>query len=314
MLACPLFARAFKTTTPQTPIRISTTFTQDRRSLIFPLLAHAHPRPNLTPEIDLHFVRLFLHSYNGDDASKMSAWLHDRLQLLRPRAASGGSSDEDRGGERPNPSTSRVRRALFGPGNREENLEFARQVNRFKIRKSNSLFTVKFLFFQELARGRREASHRWNYDFENDRPLEGGRFTWEHITGMAGRGARTTATAAAAAAPVEAQSTSAAAVAARLGQVPKEEAEARLDKKKDDNDGAEKSHAESIDKGGAEKSSAATRGSGACDQTDRPPPKAASRTVTASSSSSSSSQRQPPITGENSDLYLSKSSCSSSMV
>ncbi len=313
MLACPLFARAFKTTTPQTPIRISTTFTQDRRSLIFPLLAHAHPRPNLTPEIDLHFVRLFLHSYNGDDASKMSAWLHDRLQLLRPRAASGGSSDEDRGGERPNPSTSRVRRALFGPGNREENLEFARQVNRFKIRKSNSLFTVKFLFFQELARGRREASHRWNYDFENDRPLEGGRFTWEHITGMAGRGARTTATAAAAA-PVEAQSTSAAAVAARLGQVPKEEAEARLDKKKDDNDGAEKSHAESIDKGGAEKSSAATRGSGACDQTDRPPPKAASRTVTASSSSSSSSQRQPPITGENSDLYLSKSSCSSSMV
>ncbi len=313
MLACPLFARAFKTTTPQTPIRRSTTFTQDRRSLIFPLLAHAHPRPNLTPEIDLHFVRLFLHSYNGDDASKMSAWLHDRLQLLRPRAASGGSSDEDRGGERPNPSTSRVRRALFGPGNREENLEFARQVNRFKIRKSNSLFTVKFLFFQELARGRREASHRWNYDFENDRPLEGGRFTWEHITGMAGRGARTTATAAAAA-PVEAQSTSAAAVAARLGQVPKEEAEARLDKKKDDNDGAEKSHAESIDKGGAEKSSAATRGSGACDQTDRPPPKAASRTVTASSSSSPSSQRQPPITGENSDLYLSNSSCSSSMV
>lgn len=58
--------------------------------------------------------------------------------------------------------TSRVRRALFGPVDHEENLRFVKQ---------------------ELERGQREAEKRWNYDFVNDRPVNDPdrRYVWESM-------------------------------------------------------------------------------------------------------------------------------------
>ncbi len=95
----------------------------------------------------------------------------DRLQNLRRRSSGGGDDDDSDGdGRRPDPATSRVKRALFGPVNHEENLRFVRQ---------------------ELERGRREASSRWNYDFENDRPREG-RYQWERTSATAAATSATT--------------------------------------------------------------------------------------------------------------------------
>ncbi|CAB4067430.1 unnamed protein product [Lepeophtheirus salmonis] len=51
----------------------------------------------------------------------------------------------------------RVKRALFGPVDHEENVRFVQR---------------------ELARNREEASQRWNYDFSRDVPLPG-RYEWE---------------------------------------------------------------------------------------------------------------------------------------
>lgn len=68
--------------------------------------------------------------------------------LRRPSSAAASSSE---GG-----SGVGVKRALFGRGNTEENLQFVRR---------------------ELEAHRRKASERWNYDFEHDRPKEG-RFEW----------------------------------------------------------------------------------------------------------------------------------------
>ena len=31
---------------------------------------------------------------------------------------------------------------------------------------------------RELEKAKREAEDRWNFDFENERPIEGGRFHW----------------------------------------------------------------------------------------------------------------------------------------
>ena len=70
------------------------------------------------------------------------------------RRHSGDSAPE----ERPEGAI-RVRRALFGPVDHDENRRFVER---------------------ELARNRREASDRWNYDFERDAPREG-RYVWEPL-------------------------------------------------------------------------------------------------------------------------------------
>ena len=94
-----------------------------------------------------------------------------RLQLFRDRGQPPGNSGpliDNHGSVRPGgrtsplteAETSRVRRALFGPVNHEENLRFVQQ---------------------ELARGQKEAERRWNYDFVNDRPVNDPdrRYVWE---------------------------------------------------------------------------------------------------------------------------------------
>jgi hypothetical protein len=96
-----------------------------------------------------------------------------RLQLFRDRGQPPGNSGpllDNHGSVRPGgrtsplteAETSRVRRALFGPVNHEENLRFVQQ---------------------ELARGQKEAERRWNYDFVNDRPVNDPdrRYVWESM-------------------------------------------------------------------------------------------------------------------------------------
>jgi len=83
-----------------------------------------------------------------------SADIFNRLQLFRGRP-----SDEDSDPERPrpNPATSRVKRCLFGRGNTEENIKFAKR---------------------ELEKSLTESKKKWNFDFENERPMDG-RFEWQ---------------------------------------------------------------------------------------------------------------------------------------
>ena len=81
------------------------------------------------------------------------------LRLLQPggfRRASNSSSSED---ELPPPNTNRVKRALFGPTDHEENLRFVQN---------------------ELKKHRSEASSRWNFDFDAGKPMSGP-FDWEEV-------------------------------------------------------------------------------------------------------------------------------------
>jgi len=89
----------------------------------------------------------------------------ERLHLLRHHSGNvGGGAD---GGRRrsspPDPRHSRVRRRLFGQTDHEENKRFCER---------------------ELAKNRREASRRWNFDFESGRPREGN-YKWEPASGGA---------------------------------------------------------------------------------------------------------------------------------
>ena len=99
-----------------------------------------------------------------------------RLQLFRDRGQPPGNDQStptvdahgairSAGGRRSpltEAETSRVRRALFGPVDHDENLRFVKQ---------------------ELERGQKEAEKRWNYDFVNDRPVNNPeqRYVWESM-------------------------------------------------------------------------------------------------------------------------------------
>merc|ERR1719507_2657457 len=88
-----------------------------------------------------------------------SADIFNRLQLFR---TTGRPFDEDQDSDperpRPNPATSRVKRCLFGRGNHEENIKFAKR---------------------ELEKSLIESKKKWNFDFENERPIDGGRYEWQ---------------------------------------------------------------------------------------------------------------------------------------
>merc|ERR1719365_423249 len=77
------------------------------------------------------------------------------LILTQGRTVSSSSSEE----ELPPPNPHRVKRALFGPTDHEENLRFVRN---------------------ELKKARSEAANRWNFDFDNERPRDG-RYNWEEV-------------------------------------------------------------------------------------------------------------------------------------
>lgn len=76
--------------------------------------------------------------------------LYDRLSLFRRR------QDGERRRSPILPEKSKVARVLFGPPDHEENMRFVRR---------------------ELAKGQREASERWNFDFVNEKPIPG-RYEW----------------------------------------------------------------------------------------------------------------------------------------
>jgi hypothetical protein len=73
------------------------------------------------------------------------------------------SDEEDLVDEHPNipridPASSGVKRCLFGPGNTEENIKFAKR---------------------ELEKSLLESSQKWNFDFASEKPLDG-RYQWHN--------------------------------------------------------------------------------------------------------------------------------------
>lgn len=91
-------------------------------------------------------------------SSSSNADLFNRLQLFRSR--SGDFDEEDSNDDqrkRVDPSQSKVKRCLFGRGNTEENIKFAKR---------------------ELEKSLEDSKRRWNFDFVNERPLDG-RFVWQ---------------------------------------------------------------------------------------------------------------------------------------
>jgi len=91
-------------------------------------------------------------------SSSSSADIFNRLQLFRGAGNEGDHDFDPDRPPRPNPAASRVKRCLFGRGNHEENIKFA---NR------------------ELEKSRAESKNKWNFDFENERPIDGGRYEWQ---------------------------------------------------------------------------------------------------------------------------------------
>lgn len=81
------------------------------------------------------------------------------LFRLHPGFRRSSSSSDDEGSQRPPPSNPhRVKRALFGPTDHEENLRFVRK---------------------EMKKAKQEAQSKWNFDFDKEVPIPGGRFNWE---------------------------------------------------------------------------------------------------------------------------------------
>jgi len=83
------------------------------------------------------------------------------LFRLHPGLRNSSSSSEDEGQNRspPGPNPHRVKRALFGPTDHEENLRFVRK---------------------ELKKAKNEAASKWNFDFDNETPMEG-RYSWKTV-------------------------------------------------------------------------------------------------------------------------------------
>ena len=69
------------------------------------------------------------------------------------------SSSDDESPPQASAGANRVKRALFGPTDHEENLRFVKN---------------------ELKKARSEASSRWNFDFDSGRPLTG-QYDWEEV-------------------------------------------------------------------------------------------------------------------------------------
>jgi len=90
-------------------------------------------------------------------SSSSSADIFNRLQLFRGAGNEGDHDFDPDRPPRPNPAASRVKRCLFGRGNHEENIKFAKR---------------------ELEKSRTESKNKWNFDFENERPIDGGRYEW----------------------------------------------------------------------------------------------------------------------------------------
>jgi len=82
--------------------------------------------------------------------------IFNRLQLFRRASNPNSDPDSPPRAPRPDPTTSRVKRCLFGRGNSEENIKFAKR---------------------EMEKSLAESKKKWNFDFENEKPMEG-RFEW----------------------------------------------------------------------------------------------------------------------------------------
>ena len=81
-----------------------------------------------------------------------NADIFGRLRFFQEESSNPDEPQENR----PNPATSRVKRCLFGRGDPEENIRFAKK---------------------ELEKSLQDSKKRWNFDFESERPLDG-RYQW----------------------------------------------------------------------------------------------------------------------------------------
>lgn len=80
------------------------------------------------------------------------------LFRLHPGFRGSSSSSDDESPPHPPPSNpNRVKRALFGPTDHEENLRFVRK---------------------EMKKAKNEAASKWNFDFDAGSPMKG-RYSWE---------------------------------------------------------------------------------------------------------------------------------------
>jgi len=80
------------------------------------------------------------------------------LFRLHPGFRRGSSSSDEESQQQPTPpNPNRVKRALFGPTDHEENLRFVRK---------------------EMKKAKNEAASKWNFDFDAGTPMKG-RYSWE---------------------------------------------------------------------------------------------------------------------------------------
>jgi len=77
---------------------------------------------------------------------------------IHPGGYRGSSSSSEEEINQPPPNPHRVKRALFGPTDHEENLRFVRK---------------------EMKKAKQDAQRKWDFDFEQEKPIPGGRFVWE---------------------------------------------------------------------------------------------------------------------------------------
>jgi len=102
----------------------------------------------------IRLATLQIHKNNRDKIPEMDIGALRRRIALRRQSQQEGQQQQ----QRPTlADKSRVARVLFDPPDHEANMRFVKR---------------------ELEKAKREAEDRWNFDFENERPIEGGRFHW----------------------------------------------------------------------------------------------------------------------------------------
>ena len=80
-------------------------------------------------------------------SSSSSADIFNRLQLFRGAGNEGDHDFDPDRPPRPNPAASRVKRCLFGRGNHEENIKFAkRELEKSRTESKNKWENIYFIF------------------------------------------------------------------------------------------------------------------------------------------------------------------------
>ena len=94
-----------------------------------------------------------------------SADIFNRLQLFRT-GRSDDEQDSDPERPKPNPATSRVKRCLFGRGNSEENIKFAkRELEKSLTESKNKWYVSKSSHVFDNRLAHIKSGHQFNIEF-----------------------------------------------------------------------------------------------------------------------------------------------------